>query len=71
MYINLVFSCRVTYTSELEDCQLEEPPSKRIATGSELIERSSVWGCFTEILTESGTDAAEERERECDNLVVL
>ena len=34
------------YISELEDCQLEEPPSKRIATltGGDSTESSSVWG---------------------------
>ena len=52
------------YASELEDCQLEEPPSKRVATDSESLGSSSVWGCLTEILTESVTDVPVERESE-------
>ena len=35
------------YTSELEDCQIEEPPSKRVATDTEALGSSSVWSCLT------------------------
>ena len=63
---NAIHLLKSQYTSEVEDCQLEEPPSKRIATGSELMGSSSVWGCLTEILTESTGEVAEEREYEVD-----
>ena len=63
---NAVATLKSQYTSELEDCQIEEPPSKRVATDSESLGRSSVWGCLTEILTESVTDVIVERESEVD-----
>ena len=65
---NAIHLLKLQYTSELEDCQLKEPPSKRIATltGGDSTESSSVWGCLTEILTESSSNAAEERECEVD-----
>ena len=54
------------YTSELEDCQIEEPPSKQVATDTEALGSSSVWSCLTELLTESVTDVPVERECEVD-----
>ena len=65
---NAVTLLKSHYIVEVEDCQIEEPASKRSATDSRPIARGSVWGCLNEILMDDtlndDTNVSSESEVE-------
>ena len=56
------------YSAEVEDCQIEEPASKRTATddGVVAVRRGSVWGCLNEILNDGTLDDVTHMSRESE-----
>ena len=49
------------YTYFLEETESAEPSAKRIATGDEgPIKQSKLWGCLSEIISESAPSSSEE-----------
>ena len=45
----------------MEESELEEPPTKRSAAGNEShVKQSKLWGCLSEIISESASSSSEE-----------
>jgi len=54
------------YSAEVEDCQIEEPASKRAATENRAVESGSVWGCLNEILMNDTSNDATHNSLESE-----